>query len=303
MVCILSPAVAAALPDDTLQAVAAEVNLSETAFLTPDDGDDVRTATTFHLRWFTPTCEVPLCGHATLAASGVVFQHFHNPAPALSFLTAKAGKLCVRRDAAFGATGVAMAFPLNDVVPHTTAAEAVYAAIAAQVVGADRVDADVAELAYSPGTAKLLVRLADGTTRAQLEAYTPSQAGMHAIDQSALPPAARVRGVSLTCVADAATAADGVHFMSRYFTPWNGIPEDPVTGSLHTALAPFWRRRLALPASAAMVGLQASGRSGKVTVTVHDDDGTVTLGGCVTLFMSGSMRVPMPHPTAAADTE
>jgi predicted PhzF superfamily epimerase YddE/YHI9 len=194
----------AGLPEvAAMQQWATEWGVSETAHVAPEPpGSGWCDATRFALRWFTPTKEVALCGHATLATSHVLFRICRNPAPALSFATAS-GVLTVARADAEGvgadAGRLAMRFPANPprLVEGGTVEDAVYRRIVAAAAGGADVGDLVAELAHSAATNKLVVHLrAGGDGEAFLRRLAPSPATLLAVDQSALPATQRVTGVS-----------------------------------------------------------------------------------------------------------
>lgn len=211
------------VPAETLQAVAAEMNHSETAFLL-ERGDH------WDLRWFTPSVEVELCGHATLASAHVLWESGRLARAARAAFHTASGILTAAREG----DRIALDFPLEpaDPVPEP---EGLAQALGAEVVrmGRNRMD--------------LLAELADEATVASL---SPDLARL-----AAYP----VRGTIVT--ARASTA--GVDFVSRFFAPQSGVDEDPVTGSAHCALAPWWSERLG---RTAMTGRQLSPRSGEVGV-------------------------------------
>lgn len=233
---------AGAIPAERLQRVAAAVALSETSFV------QRRADGAYDLRWFTPTREVALCGHGTLAAAHALWRSSAGEASSLLAFHTASGVLAVRRGAGGGAP--CARFPLASAHPSAcTTHRALVAALLPPAVAA------AAELWHSPATGKLLAVLAedDGGGGAALLRALPrggaaSSRALLAVDQAALPPAQRVSGVSLSARCDAAArraAGGAADFCSRYFSPWNGLDEDPVNGSSHTALAAIWASRLA----------------------------------------------------------
>jgi PhzF family phenazine biosynthesis protein len=241
-------------PDEAwMQAVAAEVNHPETAFLRRST-DDLEAD--WELRWFTPTVEVKLCGHATLAAAHVLRTdglldarvRFHTRSGVLA--------VSVRDDGRY-----ALDFPLATVSPTATPLGV------AEALGAAPVSV------HDTGTlGDLLVELADET---RVRSLAPDFAAL-----ARLP----WRGVIVTAPAD---AADGAYqFVSRFFAPGVGIPEDGVTGSAHTALAPFWSARLDRPR---LTGYQASRRGGLVTTSLRAP--RVDLIGSATTTLDGTLTV------------
>ena len=264
---------AGASDDGLMQRIAAENNLAETAFVIPlsaDASDAVGRGSRFGLRWFTPKCEVDLCGHATLATAAALFMACHNTSPALTFAT-RSGDLIARRwaDRAGGAPdGVWMDFPANPPVElELGAAFAEYGAMIRialsglldEVGEGAGVESLVARVAHSTATRKLIVLLKQSGSEC-LAKLGPDTAALQATHDGS-----SVRGIAITTEGVDASEND---FYSRYFAPWNGIPEDAVTGSLHTVLAPFWAATFEARAGAdaaprtALVGRQCSPRGG-----------------------------------------
>ena len=233
-------------PDDWMAAVARETNLSDTGFVIREDVPDAD----FRLRWFTPTVEIDLCGHATLASAHCLFEDgFDGP---IRFAT-RSGILTVERQAD---GSLAMNFPAWPSTDYESARNAV----------ANALGADVQSTALTANGAFLLALLADESAVRDLQ---PDLAAVAVLDSSV--------GLIPTAPADANADYD---FVSRVFAPQAGIPEDPVTGSAHTALAPYWAARLE---RTKMTGLQVSPRSGLVGVELNGDRVTVT-GHAVTVF-------------------
>src|SRR6185295_19395418 len=188
------------LDDKALQAIAAENNLSETAFLVPEDGN-------YRLRWFTPTTEVPLCGHATLASSAVVMERLEPGRSQVVFYSAS-GPLTVNRTD----TGYVMDFPARPSEPIPTPPGL------AEALGAVLVE--VAANAFN-----YLALLESAQAVREL---APDLAAIACMDRS---------GVIVTA------PGDGTYdFVSRYFAPAKGVPEDPVTRGAHCALVPYWAK-------------------------------------------------------------
>ncbi|GBF93541.1 hypothetical protein Rsub_06261 [Raphidocelis subcapitata] len=309
------------LDDSTRQRIAAEMNQSETAFVSvPTAGVDengggdplarFRAGGAFGLRWFTPTTEVPLCGHATLAAAHVLFSELGNASEAIHFDTLS-GRLTVRRQqpaaaAAAGGGGspagaggralLRLDFPS---LPPSLAAlppglrpeaggdgglEALIR-VATGGLGAEAV-------AYSPPVKYLLLLLPKGTPRAALEALAP--------DPSALAAAAPGGGALVSGVIVAAEGGGaGLDFVSRFFAPWMGINEDPVTGSAHCVLAPFFAERLG---KTDMAAFQCSPRGGAVWVrleTAAAGAPRVCVSGGAVTTVRGGLALPAGSGSAA----
>ena len=228
-------------PDVWMRALAAEMNLSETAFVVPhDDG-------TLGLRWLTPTVEVDLCGHATLATAHVLWEQGLVALDEPAVFETRSGRLTCRR-----AEGgwIEMDFPATppDAAP---APPGLAAALGAQPVWTGRSRFD------------LFVRLG---TAAEVRALAPDAAAAAALG---------MRGVIVTAPGD-----DGFDFVSRFFAPGSGVAEDPVTGSAHCALAPYWAADLG---RAVLRGYQASARGGVVEVEPRGDR-VLLRGQAVTMF-------------------
>lgn len=242
--------------DEWLQQVAAELNLSETAFAHPlVDAPEADWA----LRWFTPVTEVGLCGHATLATAHVL--RTTGLAQGTVWFRTRAGVLSAE---ATGDGSVTLDFPA---APLTEVAvpEGVAAALGAEPLAA---------FDTGPDCGDLLLEVADERTVRGL-----------APDFAALARRSR-RGVIATAVA--ADPSLGYDFVSRGFFPAVGIDEDPVTGSAHTALGPFWSERLG---RSALTGLQASARGGLVRTRVRGERVLLT-GGAVTVVDGDLHAVP-----------
>ncbi len=245
------------LPESTMQAIAAELNHSETAFLRPLDGPP-QVATRFSLRWFTPEVEVPLCGHATLASSAVLFRELANPAAEIRFET-RSGVLAAFREE----TRIALDLPAEDFTPATVRAE-VLTALGLRVVEA---------ACYARGDRNLLLHLAD---EREVRNLTPDFVLLRRAKGNE-----PFLGVIVT-----AAGSGACDFVSRYFAPWVGIDEDPVTGSAHCALAPYWAR---LTGKDEMRACQASKRGGEIVVRLKGD--RVHLLGDAFVLTSGVLRL------------
>ncbi|MCZ7526875.1 MAG: PhzF family phenazine biosynthesis protein [Acidimicrobiia bacterium] len=236
-------------PDDRwMQAVAAEMQLSETAFLRPvDDG--------WSLRWFSPRTEVDVCGHATLAAAHVLWEQRSLPPDAVARFRTRAG--LVTAHLADRRTGgrIEMDFPADPAEPADPPSGLTRAL-------------GVPIRATARSARDWLVEVDDQET---VQALTPDLALLEQVDG---------RGVIVT----ARAAMASFDFVSRFFAPRIGIPEDPVTGSAHCALGPWWAPRLG---RSDLVGFQASERGGAVTVRVAGD--RVHLGGRAVTVVRGEL--------------
>lgn len=234
------------LPDGTLQAIAMENNLAETAFV-------VRQGDGYALRWFTPTVEVDLCGHATLATAFVIATILEPGRGRIGFSTREAGVLTVTRDGDL----YTLDFPSRPAEPLADAPAGLLAALGGP--------APVALL-----KARDVVAVYED--EAAVRALAPDMGALATIEGFA---------VSVT-----APGRDGVDFVSRFFAPSQGIPEDPVTGSAHCTLIPYWAARLGKDRLAAR---QVSARGGSLACELAGD--RVRIGGRAVLFLEGVIHV------------
>jgi len=238
------------LPDATLQTIAAENNLAETAFLVPQNDD-------YLLRWFTPAIEVPLCGHATLASAAVVMERLE-PARTQVVFHSASGPLPVKRNGA----GYVMDFPSRPSNP-VAAPPALAEALGIAALGAAPTEVRENDFNY-------MAVLANAQ---QLRALAPDMAALIRIGKP---------GFIVTAPSD----DPQYDFLSRYFAPIKGIPEDPVTGSAHCMLAPYWAKRLGKTQFSAF---QASSRGGKVLCRLSGD--RVELEGECVFYLEGEVEI------------
>lgn len=223
----------APVPASWMQAVAADMNLSETAFV-------ARAAGGFDLRWFTPTVEVDLCGHATLAAAHVLWSESIVPGADGIVFSSASGPLTCARDVS---GEVRLDFPLDppSALDLAEAPPALLDGLGARVLKVHR------------GRFDYLLRVEDERT---VRALRPDLGRLAQVE---------ARGVCVTAPADGATDFD---FVSRFFAPRVGIEEDPVTGSAHCMLGPYWARELGRDSLRAA---QVSPRGGELRVAVEGD--------------------------------
>ncbi len=240
-VCILRQTIDAG----RMQRIAAEMNLSETAFLTPLQGD------VWALRWFTPTVEVDLCGHATLAAAHVLWHEQRNGSEQLTFKT-RSGDLKVNREDDL----IRLNFPTDPVVETAITAEL------NAILGTTPI--------YAGNSREDLLLVAPNA--ATVREYTPDPQKI-----AGLP----VRGMILTAQSD----SSDYDFISRFFAPSYGIAEDPVTGSAHCSLAFYWSQILG---KKQLTGYQASARGGRVDVELAEE--RVYISGRATTVLCGELH-------------
>ncbi len=227
-----------------MQQVAREMNLSETAFLSRQNDG-------YSLRWFTPAVEVALCGHATLASAHVLWEQGHLPAGAQARFHTKSGLLtAVQSD-----DWIELDFPAKPEQPAES----------------------IPDLAEALGTTPIYVGMSQFDCLVEVESEADVRTLQPDLARLAAIPA---RGIIVTSRA----STPGYDFVSRFFAPNVGVPEDPVTGSAHCVLSPFWSKRLG---RARLTGYQASPRGGVVRVRL--DGERVYLGGQAVTVLRGEL--------------
>jgi predicted PhzF superfamily epimerase YddE/YHI9 len=230
------------LPDEVLQAIAAENNLAETAFVVQREGR-------YDLRWCTPTMEVDLCGHATLAPAHVIFEHLGCREDVIRFDT-RSGELTVTRDGDL----FTLDFPARPAVPCEAPPQL------------------LAGLGRRPqSTAKARDYLAVFASEQEVAELQPDMAALAQLD-------------SLGIIATAPGST--CDFVSRFFAPQAGIPEDPVTGSAHSTLIPYWSARLG---KQRLFARQISARGGELFC--EDRGSRVGIGGRAVTYSTGFIRL------------
>lgn len=234
------------LPDALLQQIAMENNLSETAFIVEEEQG-------YHLRWFTPTAEVDLCGHATLATAHLLFTQLGYDQPEVTFLT-KSGNLPVQKVA----HGYSMQFPTKT-YPREAPPLDLYHALGGEI--ADEVYKNDDFMWVLDKEEKVRRMAPDFTALAEVD----------------------MRAVIVTAPAD----ASAVDFISRFFAPSVGVNEDPVTGSAHCMLIPYWAQRLDKKKLAAR---QISKRGGSLGCELVDDE-TVQMTGQARTYLEGVINI------------
>jgi len=230
------------LPEDRMRAIAAENNLSETAFFVPSDAGG------FDIRWFTPAVEADLCGHATLATAWVLFNRLNLADPEIAFHS-RGGTLRVARDG----DRLAMDFPALPPTPG-------------EIGHVENALGATPEAVLVSQKNMAVLRSAD-----QVRTLTPDFRAIAALDKGRL-------------IVTAPGDADGIDFVSRYFAPYAGIDEDPVTGSAHCVLVPHWADRLG---KTDLVARQVSARSGTLWCRLNGD--RVTIAGHCAPYLEGTI--------------
>jgi PhzF family phenazine biosynthesis protein len=228
-------------PDATMQAIAAENNLSETAFFVPSSD-------AYAIRWFTPKVEVDLCGHATLASAFVLFERLE-PEKKATIFESRGGPLRVHKDDG----RYVLDFPARLAVPDTISPELT------QALGGDPIEV---------GAARDI--LAVFATEDKVRGLAPDTRLLARLERAVI----------------ATAPGRGCDFVSRFFAPSFGIDEDPVTGSSHCTLVPYWARRLG---KRRLRALQVSARGGELFCEDRGD--RVLIGGRAALFMEGMIHL------------
>ncbi|HXY40365.1 MAG TPA: PhzF family phenazine biosynthesis protein [Vicinamibacteria bacterium] len=231
------------LDDDTMQKIAAENNLSETAFFVGGAGE-------YHIRWMTPSAEVDLCGHATLASAWVIFHRLDPRRSEVAFRS-KSGPLRVSSDG----DRLSLDFPSRPAVPADGSLSAVAEALGRRPL------AVLAARDY----------LAVYESEHDVRCLQPDMAKTAALDRMAVIATAPGRDCD---------------FVSRFFGPGVGVPEDPVTGSAHCTLVPYWSRRLGKPS---LFARQVSARGGELWCGERGD--RVSVAGRAALFLEGTIEL------------
>lgn len=280
-VCFLQAGMPQKLQAHGLQSIAEELNQPATCFVSViAQEDDFSSSNSFALKWFSPSQELPLCGHGTLAAAAALIQGAGNQHDTLHFETLK-GKLSVQR-LPHGANGIPIiqiTLPRSDStnqLPHGLTLNSKSIKVVVD-------DLPVKEILYAEGVRNALVVLGDGTTRQQLESLQPDmQLMMSTLSTISL------NGVMVTCKGD----AQPYHFLSRYFAPWIGVGEDAVTGSAHTALGPYWASQLNMFGQP-MQARQCSARGGDLQITVDKDNDKVVLAAQAVIVSTAKLNLPL----------
>jgi PhzF family phenazine biosynthesis protein len=263
-VCILPPG---KTDEGWMQKVAREMNLPETAFLRGRDGGSpsgrgrADGSKSFDLRWFTPIVEVDLCGHATLASAHVLWEEGYVARKEKLHFHTRSGLLKAERRVEGRQVWIDLDFPALPERAFEGSTGVISKALATKprYVGAFGSD-----------------YLVEVESESVLKRLSPDFALMKTL---------RCRGIAATCVPSASTKARGYDFVSRFFAPSVGINEDPVTGSAHCFLGPFWGRRLR---KKEVLGYQASVRGGSVRARMEGD--RVVLGGRAVTVMRGELE-------------
>lgn len=252
-VCLLEDEISEGL----MQKIAYEMNLSESAFVKSVEGKPISESNKFSLRWFTPKVEVPLCGHATLATSWVLFSDVALGYEKIEFETLS-GTLISKKEE----EGVLLDFPLSELEPYTPPMELISSLGVSGYEGC--------QLARE--SKKILIHLKDE------EAVLKVNPDFEVMNDLSFED---MIGVIVT-----SQGSPPYDFISRFFAPWVGVLEDPVTGSAHTVLTPYWSKILG---KKEMLAYQASERGGELLVREKED--RVELVGSAQIVLKGELYV------------
>ena len=231
------------LPDRTMQNIAMENNLSETAFF-------VETDDLFHIRWFTPLAEVDLCGHATLASAHVIFEFLKWKSPTIKF-SSRSGVLVVKKEMDL----LTLNFPSDD-IKETVLPVSLLESLKIKPIESFK------------GKTDFLIVIG---SQAEVEQLDPD---------FGLMKKSGCRGVMVTA------QGNEVDFVSRFFAPQVGVDEDPVTGSAHTSLTPYWSKKLG---KTELTALQLSKRKGRLWCKYLGD--RVEISGKATTYLVGEIWI------------
>jgi len=256
-------------PDELLLQVSSEMNLSETAFILfpKQEGEN------YKLRWFTPTVEVPLCGHATLASAHILFEQRIPKGNKVVFETLS-GNLGVSLE---DNGSLAMDFPQGK--PSKVSYKDEILELLSHHLGIPKKE-DILDVHHCPKTRKLLVEVLS------TEIVKNLNPNFGALQQISFPSETVVKGIIVTTKGGSSQFKE-YDFLSRYFAPWVGINEDPVTGSAHTVLAVYWAQKLA---KSQMTAFQASVRGGHLELLLVQND-RVIIGGNAVTIVSGKIQI------------
>ncbi|MBS5883956.1 PhzF family phenazine biosynthesis protein [Clostridium sp.] len=252
-VCILEDDIS----DELMKNIAQEMNLSETAFVKQFKNSNMGKGNLFSLRWFTPEVEVDICGHATLATSKILFDEFNIKEQYIKYET-KSGLLIAKKED----EKISLDFPIDKALDFNLTQDILDAmgiiSYSKAIIG-EKTRKIVIEVKYEEDVVNL---------KPNFEML------------KSLKFKSDVKGIGVTCIGD-----EKYDFISRYFNPWAGINEDPVTGSVHTLLANYWSNKLN---KIEMNAYQASHRGGEISLSLLEND-RVRLSGEAVILLRGEL--------------
>ncbi|GAA0085810.1 PhzF family phenazine biosynthesis protein [Clostridium sp. CTA-7] len=239
--------------DDLMRSIAQEMNLSETAFVKPLECSDVNSCSFFSLRWFTPEVEVDLCGHATIATSKVLFDEFNISGQEIKYQT-KSGTLIAKREN----EKIGLDFPIDKPL-NFELTEDILKAMGIKKYFKAIIGEKTRKLVIELESEEEIINLQPNFEKLKVLSFNTN-----------------VKGIGVTC-----KGRKKYDFISRYFNPWAGINEDPVTGSVHTLLASYWSSILN---KSEMLSYQCSNRGGEILIKVLENNRVELSGEAVVVF-------------------
>lgn len=229
------------ISDELMKDIAKEMNLSETAFVKPLEDKNIDECSLFSLRWFTPEVEVNLCGHGTIATSKVLFDEFNVKAEEIRYET-KSGILIAKKEK----EKISLDFPIDNYLKFE---------LSEDILNALGIN-DYEEAIIGENTRKLVIKLKSEEEIINLQ---PNFDKLKLLNFNT-----NIKGIGVTCKGN-----EKYDFVSRYFNPWAGINEDPVTGSVHTLLAKYWS---CLLNKTEMLAYQYSSRGGEISIKLLENN-------------------------------
>lgn len=244
------------ISDELMKSIAMEMNLSETAFVKPLENKNIRDCKLFSLRWFTPLVEVDLCGHATIATSKILFDEFNIKTNEIRYQT-KSGILISVKEK----DKISLDFPIDNCLKFDVTED-----ILTAMGITSYVDAIIGE-----NTRKLIIEL---NSEQEVINLKPNFHKLNLLKFSTI-----VKGIGVTC------KGSEYDFISRYFNPWGGVNEDPVTGAAHTLLAKYWSNKLNKDK---MLAYQNSDRGGEISIELLENN-RIKLSGEAIIVLKGEL--------------
>ena len=245
------------ISDELMKNIAMEMNLSETAFVKPLENKNISNCKLFSLRWFTPVVEVDLCGHATIATSKVLFDEFNIKTNEIRYQT-KSGILISRKEA----DKISLDFPIDYCLEFEVTEDILTAMGITSYVNA----------IIGKNTRKLIIEL---NSEDEVINLKPNFHKLNLLEFSTI-----VKGIGVTC-----KGSEKYDFISRYFNPWGGVNEDPVTGAAHTLLAKYWSNKLNKDK---MLAYQNSDRGGEISIELLENN-RIKLSGEAIIVLKGEL--------------
>lgn len=239
--------------DDLMKSIAQEMNLSETAFVKPLECSDINGCNFFSLRWFTPEVEVDLCGHATIATSKVLFDEFNISGQEIKYQT-KSGTLIAKKKN----EKIGLDFPIDKAL-NFELSEDILKAMGIKKYLKAIIGEKTRKLVIELEREEEIINLKPNFEKLKMLSFNTN-----------------VKGIGVTC-----KGSEKYDFISRYFNPWAGINEDPVTGSVHTLLANYWSSILN---KTEMLAYQYSNRGGEILIKVLKNNRVELSGEAVVVF-------------------